>query len=213
MQFLNPWLLLGLAGISVPILIHLLNRFRYRDIDWAAMDLLRRALIVRARRVRLEDLILLALRCAVVALLALAVSRPTLAPEGNAAWLAGEAGVGAVITVDASFSMGHKPGVYSRFDRAEQRVREVFKSLRPGDPVTLMTLGSRPRVLFRNSGYDANRVVAALQTATPLPEHVNLDVCLEEIESLLTEIKAPSRECYLVTDDQTTTFEIGRAHV
>ena len=45
MGFLNPWLLLGLAGIAVPIVIHLLNRFRQRRIDWAAMELLRRAMV------------------------------------------------------------------------------------------------------------------------------------------------------------------------
>ena len=33
MGFLNPWLLLGLAGVAIPIIIHLLNRFRRRRID------------------------------------------------------------------------------------------------------------------------------------------------------------------------------------
>ncbi len=206
MQFLNPWLLLGLLGVSIPIVIHLLNRFRYRDIDWAAMDLLRRALVVRARRVRLEDLILLVLRCAVLALLALAIARPTLTPEGGAAWAPGGADVGAVVAIDASFSMAHKPGVYSRFDDAIERTREVLKTFKPGDPVTVVLLGSRPRVLFRNTGYEADRLDSVLQAAAPLPEKVNLEGCLKEIEGLVSEIKAPVRECFLVTDAQTATW-------
>ena len=44
MAFLNPWMLVGLSGIGIPILIHLLNRYRHRELDWAAMELLRRAL-------------------------------------------------------------------------------------------------------------------------------------------------------------------------
>ena len=36
MTFLNPWLLLGTLGVAVPIVIHLLNRYRFRQIDQAA---------------------------------------------------------------------------------------------------------------------------------------------------------------------------------
>jgi hypothetical protein len=207
MQFLNPWLLMGLAGISVPIVIHLMNRFRSRDVDWAAMDLLRKVLVVRSRRIRLEDVILLLLRCAIIALLALAIARPTLTSNGAAGWLAGKADVGAVIAVDASYSMEHKPGVYSRFDRAMERVNEIVKTLNPGDPITIVLMGERPRVLYRNSGYEADRVSSVLEKAKPLPEKLNLDLCLSEIEELLAEIKAPARECYLVTDAQTLNWQ------
>jgi len=198
---------LGLAGISVPIIIHLMNRFRFRDVDWAAMDLLRRVLVVRSRRMRLEDLILLLLRCAIIAVLAMAVARPTLTPQGGAGWLDTRADVGAVIAVDASFSMAHKPGVYARFDLAMQRVDEVLKTLKPGDPVTVVLMGDRPRVLFRNTGYEAQRFAEVLETAVPLPERLNVEVCLEEIKTLLDEIKAPVRECYLLTDAQAASWD------
>jgi len=65
-----------MAGVLVPI-IHLLNRFR-RRMHWAAMELLRRALVMRSRRIKLEDFLLLPLRCLAVILLALAMSRPTI---------------------------------------------------------------------------------------------------------------------------------------
>jgi hypothetical protein len=207
MQFLNPWLLAGLAGISVPVVIHLMNRFRSRDVDWAAMDLLRKVLVVRSRRIRIEDLILLLLRCAIIGLLALAIARPTLTSKDTASWIAGRADVGAVIAVDASFSMEHKPGVYSRFDRAMERVQEVCKTLNPGDPLTIVLLGDKPRVLFRNSGYEGNRVSNILEKASPLSEGLNLEVCLAEVEQLLGEIKAPARECYLVTDAQSLDWQ------
>jgi len=207
MQFLNPWLLVGLAGISVPVVIHLMNRFRSRDVDWAAMDLLRKVLVVRSRRIRIEDLILLLLRCAIIGLLALAIARPTLTSKDTASWIAGRADVGAVIAVDASFSMEHKPGVYSRFDRAMERVQEVCKTLNPGDPLTIVLLGDKPRVLFRNSGYEGDRVSNLLEKASPLSEGLNLEVCLAEVEQLLGEIKAPARECYLVTDAQSLDWQ------
>ena len=37
-SFLNPgYLLAGAALLSLPIIIHLINRMRFKRIDWAAM--------------------------------------------------------------------------------------------------------------------------------------------------------------------------------
>lgn len=205
MHFLFPWMLLGTLGISVPIVIHLFNRYRFRQVEWGAMELLRRAVIVRARRIRLEDVLLLLLRCLVILLIALALARPVLRSRGGA-WLGKSASVGAVVAVDASFSMGHRPGVQSRFDQACDRAREAAKTLPHGSPMTLVLLGDRPRVLLRNVGHDPDRFEAALKEARPLPERLNLEICLEEIETLTKELSAPVKECYLITDAQASTW-------
>ena len=205
MGFLNPWLLAGLAGIGVPILIHLLNRFRQRRIEWAAMELLRRALVIRSRRIKLEDLLLLALRCLAVILVALAMSRPTLTTEG-AQWFGAREQVGVVIALDGSFSMNYRPGVGSRFDRALEVVRDLKGALDAGDPMSLVLMGNRPRTLLRSTGFDDLRLERTLKDAAPLPEPVNLEACLEQILPLVREVKAPVRECYLVTDGQAVTW-------
>lgn len=204
MDFLNPWLLFGTLGVAVPIAIHLLNRFRFRQVDWAAMELLRRAIIVRSRRIRLEDLILLLLRCAAVLLLALALARPTVAPPDSSG---GGDDVAAVIAVDASFSMAHRPTVHSRHDRAVERVREVLRVFSPGSPVSVVQMGHGPRILLRSVGYEAERFDRLLEETSPLPERLQLEACLEELVALVDELKAPDRECYLVTDAQASTWE------
>jgi len=109
MGFLNPWLLIALAGVAVPIIIHLLNRFRHRQVLWGAMELLRKAIVLRSRQIQLEDLLLLVLRCLAVGLLALAVARPTITSAG-ANWFGKTADVGLLIAIDGSFSMDHRPG-------------------------------------------------------------------------------------------------------
>ena len=205
MHFLFPWMLLGSLGIAVPIAIHLLNRYRYKVVDWGAMELLRKALITRSKRIKIEDWLLLVLRCLIVMLLALALSRPVLTPEG-APWLGKGNDIGMVIAVDASFSMSHKPGAKSRFDRAAARTREIFKTLTPGNPVTLVLLGDRPRVLLRNTGFDADRFEKVLKDATPLPEGLNLEASLDEIDTLAQELRTPVKECYLVSDMQTSSW-------
>jgi hypothetical protein len=205
MGFLNPWLLIGLAGIAVPILIHLLNRFRQRRIDWAAMDLLRRAIVIRQRRVKIEDLLLLALRCLAILLVALAMARPTLTASG-AKWFGAQEQVGAVIAIDGSYSMGYKPGVGSRFDRAVEIVRDLRGALDPGGPTSLVLMGNRPRVILRSTGYDDRRLDKALKDLEPLPEPLNLESCLGQVLPLVRESRAPVRECYIVTDAQAVTW-------
>lgn len=208
MQFLFPAMLLGALGISAPILIHLFNRFRYKQVEWGAMELLRKAVIIRSRKIRIEDLLLLALRCLIVIVLALALARPILTPAG-APWLGRSNDVSAVIALDASFSMDHKPGSRSRFDRACERVRDIARTLKPGNPITLIACGDRPRFVLKNEGFDAERLDARLKLLRPLPETLNVDACLDEIagERFLEEVKSPVLEFYLVTDAQANSWQ------
>src|SRR5215467_124948 len=74
--FLNPgFLFVAAALVSVPIIIHLINRMRYKRIRWAAMEFLLKAQKRTKRRLIIEQLILLALRCLLIALVGLLVLR------------------------------------------------------------------------------------------------------------------------------------------
>src|SRR3954471_21132521 len=74
--FLNPYTMVaGAALVSSPILIHLINRMRYRRVRWAAMEFLLRSQKRNRRRLIIEQLLLLALRCLLVMLGVLLVSR------------------------------------------------------------------------------------------------------------------------------------------
>src|SRR5438270_6195274 len=74
--FLNPaYLFAGLALISVPIIIHLINRMRFRRVRWAAMEFLLKSQKRNRKRLIIEQLILLALRCFLVVLAGLILAR------------------------------------------------------------------------------------------------------------------------------------------
>ncbi|MEM6279339.1 MAG: BatA domain-containing protein, partial [Verrucomicrobiota bacterium] len=87
MLFLNTALLLGALGISIPIVIHLLNRRSNRTVEWGAMNFLLESLAIRNRRIQLEEALLMACRCLLVGLLALALSRPFIPPGSSIPWL------------------------------------------------------------------------------------------------------------------------------
>src|ERR1700756_2732692 len=74
--FLNPaYLLAGTALVSLPIIIHLINRMRFKRVRWAAMEFLLKSQKRNRRRLIIEQLLLLALRCLLVLLAVLLVSR------------------------------------------------------------------------------------------------------------------------------------------
>lgn len=103
MIFLQPELLWGLAAAPLPILIHLLNRLRYRRIAWAAMRFLTAATRSSTRRSRLRHYLVLACRLAALTSILLLLTRPLLG-----GWL-GATFAGApdlvVIALDRSASM------------------------------------------------------------------------------------------------------------
>src|SRR6266404_6447891 len=84
--FSGPFSVLATAAgaVSVPIIIHLLNRKRFRIVPWAAMRFLLAAQKKNSRRLRLEQLILLAVRTLLVLLLVLAMA--SVMPWSESLW-------------------------------------------------------------------------------------------------------------------------------
>ena len=80
--FANAPLLYGLAAASVPILIHLLNRRKFREVPWAAMRFLLAAIRKNQRRIRIEQWLLLAIRTLIILLVVSAMAKPFLESFG-----------------------------------------------------------------------------------------------------------------------------------
>ncbi len=159
-SFVNPALLGGLGLASVPIIIHILNRRRFKVMEWAAMDFLLQAAVRNRKRVRLENLLLLALRTLLVLLLIAVVARPFTKREDSLAALFGSEGaVERVILLDDSHSMKAGQGNRSAFAAAKRIIDRLVTRLheeQSGDRVTLV-LGSRPLT----SDEDVSRVAIA----------------------------------------------------
>ena len=80
MVFLNGWLLaLGVAAVSVPIVLHFMARNRPKPTPFPTIRWLSEAIVTNRRRVRLKQWILLALRGAILAWLGLTLAHPSVA--------------------------------------------------------------------------------------------------------------------------------------
>jgi hypothetical protein len=148
MSFLHPLLALGALLFAVPLIIHLLNRRKFRSVRWAAMEFLLQAYKRTRRRLRLENLILLLLRCAIPVFLALAVARPVLEDAGVLSGL--DPSRHHVLLLDTSYSMGYQPpGGDSPFERAKRMGRSILAGIEKTgvQKISLLTSGIRTRTL------------------------------------------------------------------
>ena len=103
MTFLQPWLLIGLPLVALPVIIHLINQRRFQTIQWGAMMFLLAANRMARGYSRLRQWLIMAMRMAAIAGLVLAVSRPL-----ASGWLGLAAGGQAdttIILLDRSPSM------------------------------------------------------------------------------------------------------------
>jgi len=90
MFFLQPFWLLSLLGLAVPVAIHLWNRKKGRRIKVGSIALLRETQSRRMSNLRLTEAGLLMLRCLVLALLGLGLAGPrwnASRPETQRAWV------------------------------------------------------------------------------------------------------------------------------
>ncbi len=87
MLFRNPWLLAGLAGVLIPVILHLIRRQAAKPYDWGAMRFLFDTVAARRKRMEWEDFLLMVARCLLIALIALAVARPFVPPDSSIPWL------------------------------------------------------------------------------------------------------------------------------
>ena len=130
---LNP-LMFGLGGLAVgvPILIHLLNKRRYRIVDWAAMDFLLEADKKNRKRVQLENFLILALRCLAMLLLGLLLARPFL-PSAVTSILGQKEQFERVVLLDDSLSQRVLVDNVPALDNAKNKLKEMLTDLAQSD--------------------------------------------------------------------------------
>jgi hypothetical protein len=208
MGFLSPMVLAALAAVSIPIAIHLLNKFRVRETRWAAMRFVQDSLQKNRKKIQIEDLILLILRCLIVALLALAFARPVLktlvagdAPAG------GDGPVAAVVLLDNSASMGQSDGVVSRFELGKKAIRDSLDGLEQGSSLAFYLVSNRADALIAKPSPDFTRVRRSLELVELNDRPTDLMRGIATAFEVLKPLAGARREIRLYTDSQRPGWE------
>lgn len=146
--FANPaFLWFGLFA-GVPILLHLLNRYRFRRIRFAPMAFLLASHLQNRRRVQLEQWLLLFLRCVLVVLFVTLVARPVFGTLGD--WLS--QGKPVALVLDDSCSMAERIGASNSFALAK---------------------GFASRWVARQAARNAGQAIALARSSEPLELSAN----------------------------------------
>src|SRR5437762_3200792 len=128
---LHPWFLLGLLSALIPLIIHLSRSRRTKKMRFSTTRFFTDQFLRSYHMSKLKELVLLACRMALCALLAMALTGPLLLPKGQSFLVRGSRSV--VLVLDNSASMGIREDGVSMFDRARGAARELLDGLGPND--------------------------------------------------------------------------------
>ena len=198
MAFLNPLFLFGLLAAGIPLIIHLWNRRRVVTIDFSSLMFLMAAHRENARRFQLRQLLILLLRMAIVALIALALARPFLTLGLPVASVRAKTDL--VIVLDNSYSMAYQDVDGIRFEKAKTLAIDILETLRHGDSAALILMSDIPNPIFRQLTPDLASVSAAINAAEVSYRATNVQPSLELAHEILAESEQLNKELYLISD-------------
>ena len=132
MSLLNPIFLLGLAALSVPIVLHLIQRQRYPERPFTTLRFFDKTIKHNVIKRRFVDKLLLLLRLLLLAVLMLALARPFTGLG------LGEKRMSMVIVLDNSPSMGRGSNGSTLFGRARDAAEAFTRQLAPQDSLALV---------------------------------------------------------------------------
>jgi hypothetical protein len=201
--FANAPLLYALAAAGVPVVIHLLNKRKYREVPWAAMRFLMAAVRKNRRRLRVEQWLLLAIRTLVVLLVVAAMARPFL--ESFGAVFVGQR-THKVIVIDGSLSMAYKSGESSRFEQAKAVAAQLVKDARRGDAVSLIVMGSPPRVVIDVPSQSMAEVKKEIDELAQSDGGTDLAATFEKVDKVLAVSAIDQKEVIFLTDLQAASW-------
>src|ERR687886_1133556 len=205
MSFLNPFFLLGLAALAVPVLVHLVRRTRARRVEFPALVFVRQVPQRTIRRRTLRDLLLLALRCLALLLVVFAFTRPFFSRAGAGREREGTRST--VILLDSSLSMRHA----DHFAEAKRRAAALIDEAAADDRLALVSFGERYEVIGGFTA-DKNALRAALGALGAGYEATDYEQALRGAESLFAESKAVgAKRVLLISDFQAAGWDQARA--
>ncbi|MDP6524463.1 MAG: BatA domain-containing protein [Kiritimatiellia bacterium] len=198
-SFVNPFLLSGLALVSIPIIIYLLHRHQVKEVEWAAMQFLQEIIDEQQKRLRLEDLLLLVLRVLMFVFLVLALAR--LGFKKGSVPLLGDSG-DALVVVDASYSMATKQGPRTRFDAARSKADVIIRALPKGHGVSLAKGSEQSETVLGGNLADHDLVRETVKEMQVTDFAGRPDKLVEYVRDFTKKLPSVDQTVFLVSDFQ-----------
>ncbi len=202
MTFLQPWLLVALPLVSLPLIIHLINQRRFQTVHWGAMMFLLSARALSRGYSRLRHWLIMLLRMLAVAAVILAVGRPL-----SRGWLALAAGGRpdtAIVILDRSPSMQARDR-----DAADTQLDTGRRQL----AAAVATLGAAHTVVFTDPArppleLDDPRALADLPSAGPAAAPADIPRLLQAAYDHIRASAAGASEVWICSDQRANDWAV-----
>jgi hypothetical protein len=195
MGFFTPWFLAGAVAVGLPIWLHLLKKHKTTPLPFSSLMFFERRIQSSIKHRRLRYLVLLALRMALILLIALAFAQPYVRQAAASASRTGEV---TVLAIDNSLSM--RAG--NRLDQAKQMARRMVAGLRPGQRAQVLAFGARVQAMSEVTD-DRAPLSAAIDAIVPSDARTSFAELARSLRSIAQSIHLPLA-VHLYSDMQQT---------
>jgi hypothetical protein len=204
MNFLAPLFAIGVLGVAIPILVHLVHKERKETTPFPSLMFLLRTPYQHSRRQRIRDWLLFLMRAAVFLLIVAAFARPVFDRPGAIEAAAASGGRELVILLDRSFSMR----VGGRWSRAQDAARQALDGLEASGRGTVVLFDDQARAVSEDGG---SRAVlrAAIDSARPGDASTRYAPAMLLARRVVTESRLPNREVMVISDFQRSGWDLG----
>lgn len=204
MSFLNPLALFGLVAAAIPLLIHLFQFQRPRQVAFSSVSFVKALEQSTIRRMKVRRWLLLLLRTLAIVCLVLAFARPTLTGP-VAGTFGGRASTATGLVVDNSLSMTLRGPDGVRLERAREAASRITEQSGEDDEIHLWTTAGRDSTAgTRFTSGSAAR--AAIQEIEPEVGAHSLARVARRAAEALAERPQLNREVFLIGDLQRSTL-------
>ncbi|MBI3856040.1 MAG: BatA domain-containing protein [Planctomycetes bacterium] len=192
--FTHPMFLWGLLAAPLPLLLHLINRTRAKKVPFTALRFIEQSLAQQSIKYRLRELLLLLLRVAMLALMALLLARPHF--RSKYFNIARKVQSTAVLALDDTLSMSYREGERTLWERAREESLKYLDTLNEESRVSFYPLSEDPGAL----NGDLERVRKQIREWAPCGRAAQCVPALTRAARMLEGIKTGAREILLFTD-------------
>jgi hypothetical protein len=203
MTFLQPWLLLSLPLVALPVIIHLINQQRFQSVQWAAMMFLLSAKALSRGYTRLRQWLIMLLRMAAVAAAILAISRPL--SQGWLAVVGGDRTSAAIVLLDRSPSMSQAStaGGESKLTTATRQVAAALETLGASRVVLVDSVSGTPQELA------SPRAIREVPQAAPAAAAADLPLMLQAACDQIGASKSAASTIWICSDQRANDWKVS----
>ncbi|MBI3836331.1 MAG: BatA domain-containing protein [Planctomycetia bacterium] len=194
MTFLHVAFLGGALAVAVPIVLHLVMRQQPKHLEFPALRFIRLRQSANRRQMKFRHWLLLALRCLVIGLLALALARPSILATGMLGDQ--EAPVAAALVFDTNPRMQYRQQNKSRLEIAQETAQWLLPQLPAESDVAVVDSRSASAAFAVDLGAARQRIERLDAGTITQP----LAAALESALKLVHENDKPRKEVYVFTD-------------